>query len=312
MNTLDLTRFHDRDPASLDPVQLDNLRLSFAQTITDYAATCKSNKELLNALTLAMPPDSSLSFPTILGEGSTRRTWSLPFGMVLKLERTDKLSPEEMAWRGAPGYLRMRRRISCIAEVTTAMLHPQLVPRIYGILFSFGLNPPNPAVLIAERMTNLDEGRPDATVGIQNDHLFECVDTGRLLICDPRFADKRDSEPRSGKPLFAMFPGGERATRLGNFGRDDAGRPYMVDMGKYTHDFLWMNKETFMPEVNIPGMKKWEECSQLAEHLQQTVRISKDVLAFYQISFLQRPLASGRLFPQILEMLEKLSQPQTV
>ncbi len=100
MTHIDLDPFYDLDPARLSPDQLDIVRHAFANAVTDFAAGCSNNHELITALTLTLSPALGFNPPRVLGEGSTRRAWSLPFGMVLKLERTDELDPTEMAWRG--------------------------------------------------------------------------------------------------------------------------------------------------------------------------------------------------------------------
>lgn len=47
----------------------------------------------------------------------------------MKLDRTDKLPPAEMAQRGSEDYLWRRRRTALVGEVETALGLPRLLPR---------------------------------------------------------------------------------------------------------------------------------------------------------------------------------------
>ncbi|MCU1324261.1 MAG: hypothetical protein JWM43_3910 [Acidobacteriaceae bacterium] len=277
MSEINLSRFAGIDPARLTPSQLDDLRYAFAAIVTEYAATCPSNYELLRTIINASSPYDGLPFPAILGEGSTRRTWSLPFGLALKLERGDELTAEEMTVRGSAAYLRMRRRTANFREALVATQHPQLVPRMYGILFGFGRNPPNPNLLIVEALPTLDRGRPNDTVGISNDCLFKCSTTSRLIIVDPRFPT-RDTPKEDDLPLSKVFPGPEPGTWLGNIGVDSNGGYYLTDSGNARFLILDMDEQTF-----VPTLPEWIHCYESsAMFLEQTRSLSRGVFNLYR------------------------------
>src|SRR5690242_19872945 len=112
MNTTDntLREFARYIPGwgDMDRFELYAVRTSFAAAVIDIIADCKNNAEALHRLSLAMNPQYGFRPPYVLGAGSTRRAWELPFGLALKLERTDPLPIEEMTYRGSRHYLNGR------------------------------------------------------------------------------------------------------------------------------------------------------------------------------------------------------------
>jgi hypothetical protein len=88
MSQLDLTPYYGLAQAPLSTEHLEIARKAFAIDITDYAFTCKDERELVDGLTVAMPPDSGLLYPRVVGEGSCRRVYVTSFGLVLKVTGT--------------------------------------------------------------------------------------------------------------------------------------------------------------------------------------------------------------------------------
>jgi len=283
MPTLDLSRFGAFATSRLTPEELETVRYTFADTVCSFALGCRNNKELLNALFLACNPHFGMPTPSVLGEGSTRRAWSLPFDLVMKLERTDDLTPAEMKTRGRKDYLYMRRRTATIGEVVTGIVHPRLMVRMYGVALSFGNPPPNPSVHITERVTPLDEIMPDEWEGIPNVRLFESWETGELLISDKRFVDDLAFGPVNGRPLSEIFPGGEPGTWIGNIGKDDADRFCLIDGGNHNYGYLHNKNKDYLPTIKLNRIEPWRECNALSvQHKEQTARISKEVFGLYR------------------------------
>jgi hypothetical protein len=239
---LDLSQFHNFDDLSAE--QLEVVRQAFANRIVAFASTCRTNKELLDGVMVACDPDKGLLPPHLLGAGSTRRAWSLPFGLVLKLQRDDHLDEQEMTWRGSKAYLHYRRRCANLAEAVMSARNPGIAPRVYGFLGAFGRRPTNPSLLIGQCVPRtLADLRPGASKGVSNDDLFVHSVTGELLVLDPRFRTDRD-DPTQATPanrLDRFMRNEEAGYFLSNLGVDEHGRRYLVDLGNrqaLTADFL--------------------------------------------------------------------------
>lgn len=228
MPKLDLTRFHGADDPSLfhNRETLDVVRTIFAEEITTFAISCSSNIELLDALYLAMPPHAGLGFPRKIGQGSTRNVYELPFGMVLKLERTDPPDAEELARCGSRGWINYRRTLSNITEMTGAIELPQAVARVFGVTPRIGKFAKNISCIVMERLSPLTELVPDDSAGIPFDRLA-LSKSGQLKIFDDRFPTSLRSE--SDMSLKVALRSHEEGIWLGNIGHDEAGRYFLMD-----------------------------------------------------------------------------------
>lgn len=283
---LDLSRFKGIRPEWLTPSQLEIVRTRFAETIVTFAVQCADNSELLNALFAACDPDAGLPTPRKLGEGSTRRAWILPFGLVLKHERTDPLSPEEIARLGSAAYLNLRRRTAALGEMSFAIIHPQLSPRIYGFLGAFGTAPRNPAVIIQEALTPLvDLVPPSEDMDIPNERIHVSRPTGELLVDDARFPQLRKPTPED-YALVDLFTGGNADASLGNIGVNAKNRAYLIDSGNYSIRVLHNRTPEYLPVVDSPIVDPWQpvEFGPLhPKHLEQTVTFSRQVMDLYRM-----------------------------
>ena len=240
MPTLDLSRFAGFDLTYTQGAALHRLRRLFADEVITYAAKCRNNRDLLDALTLACDPALGLHPPRYLGEGSTRRVYSLPFGLALKLRRTTPLDPADLQWRGGKRYLPLlthRRVRANFTEMGMSVDMPYSVPRVYGFLVGFG----EVSALIVERMSGtLADLRPDDRQGIDKDQLYFHATTGEILITDPRFKRSTDDLKgiRAELRYDRVFPGITEGLWLGNIGHDAAGRRYLMDTANLNPSLL--------------------------------------------------------------------------
>jgi hypothetical protein len=255
------------DPASVDRGGIEAVRYLLANQIVTYAAQCRNNSQLLAGLMSALSPELGFEPPRLLGQGSTRSVWSLPFNLVMKLERADELSPQEMEYRGSRRYLDIRRNMSTFNEMLTSMVFPALGPEIYGVLLAFGRPRVNPAVLISERADI--RGRRGAD-NVSVDDLFIDGETGHLKITDPLM----NPEAVRAKPndiSFRIFQGGDESVHFSNFGRVD-GRWVLLDLGNSYHTDVFMNSEKLLPV----GLEKlgWT-APEKGSAIQQTLQLSQ-------------------------------------
>ena len=202
----------------------------------------------------------------------------------MKLQRGDKLDPEEQEWRGSVEYLARRRRDSNLSEAYTSACHPTLVPRVYGFLASFGRNPPCPSVLISQRVTDLLTLHPEAedadgevVEGVDNSDLYVHSRTGELLIYDRRFITSRDDpEERRPENRLDRFIGTvEDGYGLDNVAVDESGRRYISDIG---------NMQVLTADlVPVPGLLERLDIGPLPlqPNLEQTVRFSYRLMQTY-------------------------------
>lgn len=280
MPILDLTRFYGIDhPHRYTSPALDIVREQFAAAITAYALHCRNNIELLDALYLAMPPESGFPFPRKLGEGSTRRAYLLPFGLVLKLERTDRPTSEELESRGSLAYLLRRRRESTFGQVMASIAFPNLCSRIYGFTLAFGIAPVNPACLVCEDLTPLSTLRPeDDLLGIANIDLAVSRDWC-LKVFDGRFAVSEASP--TDKPLRDVIPSPERGVWTGNIGIDAMGRYKFLDMGDFVCEDFRLDQALYPKSKDGPI---WEPCVPLShQHIRQTLQVSEALKRLYDL-----------------------------
>ena len=216
------------DPASSDGGRVHHARSVLARQIVAYAAQCRNNAELLNGLQLAFDPAYGFEPLQVIGAGSTRRVWTLPFDLVLKLERRDDLTAPEMEYRGSRNYLYTRRRASTFNEMLVSTAFPALGPRIYGFL-PLGKYRLHPAVLICER-ADLRGRRQTESVSVND--LFLSGDAGELLLTDRAMNPDAAPAKPSDKPFRQIFRGGDDSIHFSNFGRID-GRWVLLDLGNY-------------------------------------------------------------------------------
>ena len=220
---------------------LHKFRTDFASEIIKFAATCQSNKQLIEGLHLALDPSLGFDPLRILGEGSTRRAWDIGFDLVLKLERTDDLSEKEMEYRGSRKYLEARRRTSTFYEMLTAQIFPRLFPRIYGVLLSFGRPQTHPAALICQRAAPTGH-----TESVRVDDMLICSDTS-LRITDARMNAKADPA----KLIYCSFrkfhgSEGDQTIHHSNFGKVD-GEWVLLDGANYGRKDVFTDLQTFLP-----------------------------------------------------------------
>lgn len=288
---LNLTRFYGLDHPFLyqSPDTLDVVREQFAAEITACALHCRNNIELLDALYAAIPPESGFPFPRKLGEGSTRRAFLLPFGLVLKLERTDDLTPKEMAYRGSKSYLQMRRRVANFDELAGGLFIPNAIARIYGCMMAFGSHPVNVNCLIVERLSPLSDEAPDEHIGISNEDLGFCRRTGELLVFDSRFS--RQQRQANEQFTFAeVLNPRETGMWLGNIGRDNRGGFRIIDFGNFSRSDLKMSSDyypmIFDPNGRLNLEGTWRPCGPFSlEHQEQTESWSKNLYQVYRRAF---------------------------
>lgn len=276
------------DWAGMNPDVLTAVRTTFAAAVIDVTAASKDSAEAIDRLSTAMNPSDGFRPPRILGEGSTRRAWELPFGLVLKMERSDALSREEMAYRGSVRYLRWRRRTATFNEFVVALFFPRLVPRVYGVMFAFGLNPPNPAALIVERVDSLAGENTPTTFreqadtlnrfGVHRDSLFMCCETGKLLVNDPHFSPVLPVI-KPGDQCLGRIRGVDEWIYAGNLGRSSDGSLYMLDMGNISRQDLHLDELTLLPTG--AHMIYFRPPAGLLP-LEETLHISRAIFAAYQ------------------------------
>jgi hypothetical protein len=228
--------------------RVDAARWLLSEQIIEYAAQCRDQRELLDGLMRALDPAYGFECIRMIGQGSTRRTWSLPFNLVLKLVRWDRLTDQEMAYRGSHEYLKMRRIGATFNEFMTALEHPALLPRIFGVLLAFG-EPPldHPGLIISERA---DISGRKAVESVSVNDLFICGEAGYLLINDPRLnPEAPTTDPPDRRPYWDKFRGGDESIHFSNFGRVD-GRWVLLDMGNvYDENRMRLLKKYIPPEL---------------------------------------------------------------
>ena len=226
----------------------------------------------------------------ILGEGSTRRAWSLPFGLTLKLERTDPLPPEEMARRGSRLYLHERRRTAIFNEMVVSWLFPRAVPRVFGVNLAFGPFPDNPAALIVEQIDSLAGENTPATFGqqadtvnrygVHRDSLYICGSTGKLLVNDVHFCPILP-EIKPGDKRWTDIPGGDEWIYAGNLGRGADGSLYLLDTGNISHPDLYLNPLTYKPTGKLV-IELGLSASDGATWLERAAHVSRRLFHMYQ------------------------------
>lgn len=236
MNTLDLSPFHGIDTAHLTPDKLEALRSAYAAILANYAFTCRSNKEFLDGLIAASPPDSRLIWPRLIGTGSCRRTYIVSLGLVLKVQRGlhDPLDDADLASRGGTAYLpqlRARRQTSNYCEIMTSCAWPNATPTIYAAALSF--DGKRPSILISEAARPLNYFYPNSTKGIDPDKIFIGADDGRLIVCDPRFSRE------TSKPNDLAFA--NEGMWIGNVGLDASQKFVLLDTGNFHFDVERIN-----------------------------------------------------------------------
>jgi len=224
--------------------------------ITRFAAECETTKELMDGLFAATYPS-----PRLLGAGSTRKVWTLPYGLVLKVRRHDSLPPEELAWRGGKPYkphLELRRVVSNLRELGVAIAFPRLVPRIYGAMVEcYERDTPRPNILIVESVEQtLHDLMPDESHGVDLEHLY-ISPAGELLVTDPRFRSERDSPelctPENRLANFFRYGDGSGLSEglwLGNIGVLPSGRRVIVDSANLPAKIPALHKATASDRAN--------------------------------------------------------------
>ncbi len=302
MPKLELSRFVGLEHPRLyqDPAHLDAVRTAFAAEITAYAAQCRTKGHLLDALYGAMPPESGFDFPRKIGEGSTRKAYQLPFDLVLKLERTDSLSPEEMKMRGSRAYLDNRRRISTLCEMTTAIVNPGLMTRIYGVMLALGPHPNNIACMISEQVTPLvcrDPDDDDELDGLLYEQLAVSTEGRLKILYDDRFPGCTPA--LDDRPLRTVIPSGEEGVNLSNIGRDLQGRYKLIDSGNVSWKGCHLDSN-YLPVVpNTSGGTGWTECNPMSvQHQSQTAQLCKELMYMYELSLVDPRLVLTGLQPR--------------
>jgi hypothetical protein len=271
----------DYDPASSDRGRLHQARSLLARQIVAYAARCRSNHELMDGLQIALDPQYGFSPPRLLGTGSTRRVWEIPFGLVLKTVRSDP----EPRWANNPGYLALRRAVATFTEFVVALNLPLATPRIYGALFAFGTSPTHPAVNISERVEAL-EGDRDTFVEFVD--LFISGETGRLLAKGVHFRSAQELKPTDKCLLGDVLSrdDGDEEIFTENLGIDRDGHYLLIDTGNFMARGLRQNLRTLMPEgLDAIGYVQPEFLTDAARDYHTSVRL----LSFYE-DFRQRVL----------------------
>ncbi|MEZ2346598.1 hypothetical protein [Terriglobus sp. RCC_193] len=170
-------------------------------------------------------------------------------------------------------HLWKRRRLANYSELTTATIFPRVVVPIYGAALSFGPKRVNPGVLVALKLTTLDQlTSPDDKVDVFYRDLAVDDITGHLHVHDSRFSSK--PRPVSGVTWLCdtrLCEGGDPDSPIwrGNLGKDDTGRFYLADRGNSAVFGLMPDSIHFTPkafEHMHPGS---------AEHRDLTVRVSR-------------------------------------
>jgi hypothetical protein len=252
---------------------MEGSRAEFANMVTDCAIECSDNSDLIEKLQRHLPKD----FLGLIGEGSTRRAYSTPLGVCVKVQREnamqDPLSDEELEFRGGDDYLLQlawRRRTANLAEMIFAICHPLLVPKQYGFLGSFGITQSHPSVLIAETARPLDRYFPCDCNGVKVSDMG--IDTeGSLHIFDERIMPMK--RPANLIPFESYLTGvSEPIVWLGNIGVTTGGKYVFVDRSDHGDAAALLNQCTLSPKA-----WGWSQGSSA-----QTIEFSQNLFSQYQ------------------------------
>ena len=257
------------------PDALDRTRGDFADAVTRFAARCDDVQEFESAMQEELGDNCHL-----IGEGSTRRVYGTPLGVVVKVQRDvpllDPLPDAEMERRGGFGYimhLTWRRRASNLAEVLFAKDYPRLAPKLYGFTASFGLCRSNPSVIVAETCRPLELYRPGEQEGVKAEDLG-ISEAGYLWVFDPRFCSvERPPEMRTADDVLCHA---EPMIWLGNIGVSVAGKYVFIDRSDYGAVKDVVDEFRFCPHAG------WSLTTSASDFREQTTKWSDDLMDSYR------------------------------
>ena len=226
---------------------LEGQRAAFAREAMDYALTCTCNRELITWLE---EHDCQM-----IGEGSTRRVYASPLGVVVKVQREspciDPLTDAEMKERGGNSYnlqLGWRRRWANLLEIRFAAAHPLWVPRQYGYLGSFGVVQRHPSILVSETARPLHLYLPNDGKGIHIDDIGIDPD-GYVWIFDRRLTTARKPSNFLPYPYAPTTTGAdETIVWLGNMGVTTSGHYTFIDRSDHGDALALISEWTLCPK----------------------------------------------------------------